>query len=246
MGVAPPPLKVYTLGQFDVRQGRRAIPDQAWRQRRAGELFRLLLISPNRSALRDQVFQALWPNKSPKSAQSLFHQATSALRRALEPDLPDKFPSRYLAVDGGRVTLQLPEGSWVDFERFETHLENRNWETALAYYRGNLFPGDLYADWATARREQLKQQAIQVALAAAREGLEAGRSHQAFNACRNALELEPWQEEAVLLGMRACAALNDRAGAIRLYRNLEHSLRDELDIAPQEDVQAYYCAMISA
>jgi len=243
--VPPPPLRIYTLGRFDVRQGKRNIPEQVWRQRRAGELFRLLLVSSNRSTLRDEVIQAIWPDKPPDSVQSLFHQATSALRRALEPDLPDKFPSRYLCVERGQISLQLPTGSWVDFEAFEAHIENRSWEAALECYRGNLFPGDLYSDWAAGPRERLKQLALRAAIAAARNALEAQRPDQVLNVCRRALALEPWQEEVVLLGMKACVMLNDRAGAIRLYQRLEHSLRDELDVAPQQQLQQLYRSLIS-
>ncbi|MCB9153943.1 MAG: hypothetical protein H6649_07800 [Caldilineae bacterium] len=240
MNVSRPALRIYTLGRFYVQQGQRAIPDKAWRQRKAGELFRFLLLSYNRTALRDQIIHALWPEKSPRSAQSLFHQATSCLRRALEPDLPDKFPSRYLCVDGGQVALCLPKDSWIDFEVFETHIAGQDWQAALECYRGKLYPGDLYADWAAAPRERLKHSAIRAALAVAKDALEAGRYDQALNASRRALALEPWQEEAVLLGMKACVAQNDRAGAIRLYQTLDRMLGEELGIAPQEDLQGYY------
>lgn len=101
-------LTVFGLGQFTVLQGRTRIPDQAWVRRRAGELFRFLLLQPNYSAGREEIIDALWPDSPPSAAADLFHQATSALRRVLEPDLPDKFPSRYLVVEGERVFLKLP------------------------------------------------------------------------------------------------------------------------------------------
>jgi DNA-binding SARP family transcriptional activator len=45
--------------------------------------------------------------------------------------------------------------------------------------------------------------------------------------------------------MKACQALNDRAGAIRLYQKLERSLQEDLGIAPQEVVQAYFRGIFS-
>ena len=242
--VPPPPLVIDTLGRFVVRQGGQAIPDQAWRQRKAGELFRLLLVSPRRSALREQVIDALWPDKPPAVAQTLFHQATSSLRKALEPDLPEKFPSRYLWVDRGEISLQLPEGSRVDFEHFEEQIRNQAWEAALERYRGDLFPGDVYADWAAEPRERLKQTVVRAALAVARDAIQARQYEKALSACQRALALEPWQEEAVLLGMQACIAQNDRSGAIRMYKKLERALREELDVTPQEVVQAYYRSVL--
>ena len=40
--------------------------------------------------------------------------------------------------------------------------------------------------------------------------------------------------------MRACVALNDLAGARRLYLALEKALREDLGTAPQEELQTLY------
>jgi DNA-binding SARP family transcriptional activator len=240
----PAPLHIVTLGRFEVRRGTRAVPDQAWRRRRAGELFRLLLVSPVHLLSRDQVFEALWPDKSPRSTPALFHQSTSALRRALEPNLPEKFPSRYLEVEEGQVALHLPPGSWIDFTAFWHHLRAQDWEAAVAVYDGELFPGDRYADWAVVPRQRLIQGFIQAARAVAQKRLERGEFNAALEACRRVLALEPWQEEAVLLGMQACLALNDRAGALRLYRELERSLAEALGIEPQAELQQFYRSLL--
>jgi DNA-binding SARP family transcriptional activator len=39
---------------------------------------------------------ALWANCALASAPAQLHQATSAIRRLLEPELPEKFPSHFL------------------------------------------------------------------------------------------------------------------------------------------------------
>jgi len=237
--VPPPPLIIATLGQFAVRQGRTLLPDSVW-QRRAGELFRLLLISPGRTLLRDQVMDALWSESSPRTATDLFYRATSALRHALEADLPDKFPSRYLKVGQGEISLQLPPESWIDYQAFQAHIRAGAWQAALDLYRGDLFPGDLYADWAVGLRETLKQQALQAAMALAQECAAAGDDAGALAASRRALSLEPWQEEAAFLAMQACVRINDRIGAIRLYRQLARSLQEELGIEPQAKLRRLY------
>ena len=72
-----------------------------------------------------------------------------------------------------------------------------------------------------------------------------GNFNKVLDNCRLALAKEPWQEEAVLLGMKACIARNDRAGAIRLYQELERSLREELDVAPLEEVQECYRSVVA-
>ena len=242
--VPPPPLHILALGQFEVRQLNRLISESAWRQRRAGELFRLLLISQNHSLSRDEIIEALWPNKSFSSIQSLFHQATSTLRRLLEPELPDKFPSRYLRSEEGRVTLHLPSGSKVDFQTFGQHIQKKEWEAALAIYRGDLFPSDRFADWVVAPRERLHRLYLRALLIVAHRHDQAGRHREALDLCHRILEIEPWQEDAVLIGMKACLAFKDRAGALRLYRELERTLREELSTTPQAALRDLYCSLL--
>lgn len=238
-----PPLQVETLGRFHVRQGKRAVAPQALRRRRAGELLILLLLAPKHSLSSEQIAEALCPERPPDAARIFFHHATSALRRALEPELPEKFPSRYLEVQEGQATLRLPPASWVDFEAFEAHVRQGEWEEALRLYSGEFLPEYRYAEWTVAPRERLSFFYKQALLGAAKLRLEQGCSIEALDACLRLLEVEPWQEEAVLLGMRACVALGDLPGARRLYLALEKALREDLGARPQEELRAFYLSL---
>ncbi|MCX8006109.1 MAG: bacterial transcriptional activator domain-containing protein, partial [Burkholderiaceae bacterium] len=238
--VPPPPLRVAVLGRFVVWQGRRKVEGRLLRQRRAGELLALLSLSEGHRLTTEQAAEALSLAKPPAAAQVLLHHATSALRHALEPDLPDKFPSRYLRVEEGQIALDLPAGSWLDVEAFEAACQGGAWEEALALYGGELLPAYRYAEWTLLHRERaalLHQRAL---LGAAEARLAAGRAAEALDACRRLLAVEPWHEGATLVGMRACAALGDVAAARRLYQKLAQTLRDELNTEPQGDLQAYY------
>jgi len=73
--IPPPALRIYCLGQFEVYQGNRVVAQTAFHRRQAGELLRLLLVSPQRSLSREQIMEILYPDKSPESALAAFHQA---------------------------------------------------------------------------------------------------------------------------------------------------------------------------
>jgi DNA-binding SARP family transcriptional activator len=251
--VAPLPLRVAGLGAFAVWQGRRRIPDREWKRRKAGELFRWLLLQRGHRADRERALDALWPDQPADQAQPQLYQATSALRHLLEPDLPVKFPSRYLIFEGQQIELRVPPGSWVDFEQFEQALrgvaraaagqpvpeaERPAVAAALELYHDDLFPEDRYAAWAAAPRERLTELRRRGQLALAAGWLSAGEAQAALGACREVLVDDAWNEEAVLLGMRACLALHDRPAALRLYRDLEAALRLELGLAPRPDLRA--------
>jgi DNA-binding SARP family transcriptional activator len=234
----PLPLTVITLGRFQVTQGARNILPRELNQRRAGELFVLLLFSPGRRLSTDQVFEVLWPDKDPASAQSLFHHATSSLRQVLEPGLPARVASRYLTVEDGQIFLTLPEGSWVDYEAFESHFRKKEWESALAVYGGEFLSLCLYQDWTTLYRQRINYCIQTILISMAEQRLENQRFQEALELCLRLLAIEPWHERAVWIGMRACQAMADPASALRLYRDLEKNLAAELGVAPHLDVQA--------
>jgi DNA-binding SARP family transcriptional activator len=242
--VAPPPLRIYGLGGFSVWQGRHLIPDQHWQRRKAGELFRFLLLQTNHSASREEILEALWPDHPLQAAIDLLHQATSTLRHLLEPDLPDKFPSRYLLVEGERVYLKLPDGSMIDFIDFERQLPAaiqlkriNPLQMALALYQSDLFLLDQYSDWSAARRERLAQQYTRGLLELGQLHLIQEEFFEAVDRSRSILSRDPWNEDAVMLGMKAYLGLRDAPHAISLYKKLEKVLKDELDLFPRLDLR---------
>ncbi len=208
--VSPQPLRIMGLGQFSVWKGRQYIPDKAWQRRRAGELFRFLIIQPNRSASKDTILETLWPDNDPDLASALFHQATSALRRLLEPDLPEKFPSRYLLNDGEQLVIRLPSGSLIDFELFADNLRSSiskkrsdQIKEALGNYKGVLFPQDQYSDWSTELRTRLAELHLEGLVTLAGLHLEQERYADVFECVHQVLKVDPWNEDAVLIGMKA-------------------------------------------
>jgi len=79
----------------------------------------------------------------------------------------------------------------------------------------------------------------------ARQWIAEGRFRDSLDACRKVLAIEPWQEEAVLIGMQALVGLGNITSALRLYQTLEKSLREDLGVEPQAELQAYYQALLN-
>jgi len=240
----PPTLRIQTLGELEVWSGAQQVDPQALHKRRAGELLVLLLISPGCRLCLEDAAEQLWPEHAASTALDLLHQATSALRRALEPELPRRFPSRYVLVEEGVIRLNLGSvadlPAWVDFSAFEALCRRGDWQAARSLYTGDFLPEYRFAGWCLPRREHLLLLYQQCLFECARLEYTAGSFAAALATCRQLLKCEPWQEQAVLLGMRAACQLGDLASARRLYLSLEKSLRSELDAAPGQDVQAFY------
>src|SRR3712207_4624611 len=54
-------LEVRLLGEFAVLVDSRAVPPDAWPQRRAADLVKVLALAPGHRLARDEVLEALWP-----------------------------------------------------------------------------------------------------------------------------------------------------------------------------------------
>jgi DNA-binding SARP family transcriptional activator len=241
LNVPPAPIKVQTLGLFRVRVGASVISKESLRQRRAGELLILLLVKPGHCLTSSQVSEALCPEKDPDAAVNFYHHAISALRRLLEPDLPDRrFLSRYVEASEERVTLQIPPGSSNDFVEFEQHIQQKAWAKAIAIYQGEFLPIFRYAEWSIPFRQHFADQFEQALLALAAERLSTGDALGCLELTKQALLHNPWQEQAVEMGMRAALALGNRIGAIKLYQRLEKDLNRDLGIEPQVALQQLY------
>ena len=240
-GMAPERLKIHSLGGLDVWVGARHVETKALRQRRAGELLMLLLTSPGYSLSSAQVTEAMCPEKDPKAAIDFYHHAISTLRRLLEPELPDRrFPCRYLDVDDERVTLIVAPGSVFDFNDFENHFRNNEWDQAISLYQGEYLPMFRYAEWSITLRQHLADLYEQALLHQAMRQLQGGEPAVCLGLVRRVLLHNPWQEQAVALGMRAALTSGDRATAIKLYQRLVKVLDTALGIAPQKEHQQLY------
>lgn len=237
----PAPLQVKTLGDYSVRVGSRTISKEMLRQRRAGEMLAFLLVSPGQTLTSQQIADALCPEKDSNAATDFYHHAVSALRRLLEPDLPDRrFLCRYLDVSEERVTLVLPPDSTVDFLEFDQSIRQKDWEKAIALYQGEYLPTYRYADWAIELRQNFADRFELALLSLAEEKLNSGSPAVCLELAQRAILQNAWQEHAVALGMQAALQIDDRVTAVKLYQRLEKKLSHDLGVAPQSQLQLLY------
>jgi DNA-binding SARP family transcriptional activator len=91
---------------------------------------------------------------------------------------------------------------------------------ALAWYGGELLPGDRYDDWASERRDQLHLRQLDVL--------------RVIGEWRELAELDPTDEEAHVRLMQRHLAAGDGVAAIRQYELLERVLERDLGVEPGE------------
>ena len=148
---------VNLLGGFAAAVDGVAVPDDAWRLKKARELVKLLALAPGHRMHREQAMDVLWRDRSPAAAANNLHQAVYVARRAL-----------HSAAIGLREEM-LELTAEVDVEKLELAAAQARrsrtpaaYRAALTIYSGELLPENRYDDWAAERRDELSDLAAEL------------------------------------------------------------------------------------
>src|ERR671910_988303 len=188
-------LEVRLLGRFEVLVDSQPVPADAWAQRRAADLVKVLALAPAHRMQRDEVLEMLWPQLGVDAAASNLHKAASYARRALGD-------RGAVVLRGGLVELAPAAEVATDVERFEGGDDSA--------YGGELLPDERYEQWTLGPRARLRERRL--ALLRCR-----GRWD-------DVLREDPADEEAHRALMRRHVASGDRPAAARRVRLLRDEL----------------------
>ncbi len=249
----PEPLHIRLFGAFALARGEEAVPPEAWKRQKARELFAMLCLHPDSLFTAEQLMETFWPDSSPDKARANLWSAVSAIRAAIEPELPARAKSSYLECTGRTYRLRLPAGSTIDTVLFEEEAArgfsyqragDRTrallcFEAALARCRGELLPEDLYAPWSDEPRERLGMLHTRVLRALAEICFERRDLDQCIHLYRKIMALDPWDEDSCLALMRCHVFLGQELKAVEVYRRYEEVLREELGVAPGRPLQEF-------
>jgi len=216
----PTSVEITVLGGFRVAVDGVPTAARGWSRRSAAALVKILALAPGHRLHREQVMDLLWPDESPDRSTPRLHKAAHFARRAagrhdavvLRDDVVWLFPDADVSVDAIRFE-QLARVAVAEDDA------DAAWD-ALAWYRGDLLPGDRYEDWATDRRERLQLRRLDVLRVAGE--------------WRELAELDPTDEDAHVELMRRHLAAGDGAAARRQYDHLERVLEREMAMEPGE------------
>ncbi|MBX3172455.1 MAG: response regulator [Candidatus Eremiobacteraeota bacterium] len=215
----PPILRVHALGPLEVYQGRRRLPNNAWRTQRARQLVAYLATHWQEAHSEEALIELFLPDSpSPVRLQQLLEVARSSLRPAGWPEV------NYLLWEAGRLRFNLQLPRWVDVEQLEysfARAQQCQGEQAAEHYRrvlavaGGEFLEDFEADWVLPRRVRLREQLVAARFWLARWALESGRPAEALEHAQFLLENDPGCEETWVLSMDSLLALNRIEEALR-------------------------------
>ena len=225
--------------------GERAVPESAWRLRKAKSLIKLLALTPDGRMHREQAGELLWPDRTTDSAANNLHQALYVARRALEGAGADALEC--LALRDDMLVLSDDRPVEIDAAEFEQAAEvaraantTEAYRDALALYGGELLPEDRYEDWAAARREALRELHLALLLELGERSADAGDAAGAVEALQRAVVDDPLHEEAHRRLMRLFAEMGRRLQALAQYQQLRQTLRREYEADPDPETRRLF------
>ena len=246
----PWPLRVYTLGRFEVLVDDAPLAFARKAPKKPLALLKAIVALDGVAVSESRLTEALWPDQEGDAAHQALTIAVHRLRKLLGSD-------EIIQLHEGQVSLNR-RCCWVDvwaFERLlaqadnaarEENLEARwRWtQQALALYRGSFLAGDMDEPWAVSARERLRSRFVRQISRLGRYLYEAGRSDEAIDCFMRGIEADPLAEE-LYQGLMHCYQDTGRhTEGLAVYRRLRQTVSVTLGVSPSPASEALYRALL--
>ncbi|HET9692538.1 MAG TPA: tetratricopeptide repeat protein [Acidimicrobiales bacterium] len=201
------------------------------------------IVAVRRTVHIDELVELLWPDAAPGVGRRRLHNVLSRVRKAYGD----------VVVRSGE-TLTLDERVTVDAAEFTAAAASAlaapdggagpmaALRDALGRYRGELLPGDRFADWAAGPRERLRQLALRCTTAAARAAVTDDDVTAALGWLEQAIEANPLDEGPYLDAARLLARVGQRSRAERMLARAR-ATAEVLGVAPSAELDALAAAL---
>lgn len=246
-----PSVRVQLCGRLVIdRAGTRLDARLPGRQGRL--LCAYLALNRHRPVPRAELIEAVWPQHCPPNADNGLSALLSKVRQTFGGSALAGRSSVRLVVPSVRVDL---EDAHDAVHHAESALAARRWADAWApaqialfvAERGFLVGEDTGEEfgWIAQERIRLAELHRRALEAYGTSCLEVGGAElpAAVRAGRALLDVAPFHESGARLLMRALAAQDNRAEAMRVYESVRVTLRAQLGVSPSAATQALYAQL---
>ena len=233
-------LRVYSLGQLAIAHGEQSLSVLAANKAQALLVY---LAATEREYARQVLAGLLWSDSPEELARASLRKAVSQLRHAL---------GEHVLADRNAISLDSTRPHWTDAIEFERACQRLPDEIAssdsvrsslrasIHLYRDEFLFGfpetgaALFDEWVGQQREHYRRLALDALQFLAEDALCRNDLEIGIADARRALELDPALEETHRLLMRLYVGSGNRTAALRQYDECVRSLRQELNVLPDE------------
>ena len=231
----PWPVRIYTLGRFEILCDDQVLRAAGKAQRKPLELLKCLLAFGGQAVSQDRVTDALWPEAEGDAADQALRTTLHRLRKLLGHDQAVRLEDRLLHVDA--------QWMWADCLVFDRAAhrpdadDTRVLQPLLRRYRGPFLDGES-ASWVLAFRHRLHARFTRMSESLGERLQHSGDWLGAVDCYLQAIEVDPVSEEFHRRLMRAYDHLGRRAEAVAVYERCRQALLARQGVSPGAQTQA--------
>ena len=244
----PWPVKVFTLGRFEVLTGERPVQFAGKAQKKPLALLQALIALGGQRVREDRLTEALWPDADGDAA----HQALSTTLHRLRRLLRDE---RAIVRLDGHISL-VSDHCWVDLWAVErtiaraeaaiarSPVRDHEWaasvrwtDRAVALYRGEFLSGNPSLPWAAGVADRLRERVLRQLRKLGHLWESIGDWEEAAGCYERAVAINECAEEFYRRLMLAYERLGRRADAILVYQRCRQALA-ALTATPAPETEA--------
>ncbi len=234
----PWPVKIYTLGKFEVLIDDEPIEFSRKLPRKTLLLLKAIVAHGGRSVPEQSLCDALWGDEEADAAQNALGITVIRLRKLLGR-------TESITYQGGRISLN-PDVCWVDAWEFEKRAcAGASLDAVLNLYGGTFLPEEEGEPWSVSARERLRARFVDL-LCTQGQRLEQTGDLSGATACYlRGVEADPVAESFYQGLMRCYEQAGRRSEALSAYRRLTHTLSAVLGVPPSASSQHLFQQMVA-
>jgi DNA-binding SARP family transcriptional activator len=255
----PWPLKVFTLGRFELLKDGKPVQSSRKTQQKPLSLLKALIAFGGREVKEERIADILWPEADGDQAHSAFATTLWRLRQLIGSEKAIEFHE-------GKGSLN-PRYCWIDswaFERIFEQIEAESKRTVEDETRGygedervlqlivkaiNMYQGHFLADeseeyWKTSYRERLRNKYLLLITRLGHYLQRIDQWEKAVESYQRGLEIDNLAEEFYQHLMICYRHLGQHARAIEVYKLCRKMLSSVLGIDPSPKTEAIHKALV--
>jgi len=238
----PWPLKILTLGAFEIVKNGKSIRFAGKAQQKPLQLLKTMIATGGAGVSASMLIHSIWPDAEGDAAQNSFDITLHRLRRLLGYDTAITLADGKLSLDTRLV--------WVDAFAFERMTERTGVqaieqlaESACRLYRGHFLEPEGEEPWMLAARERLRARFLRFTASIGSQCEASGQWAKAAAIYLHGLELDSLAEE-FYQRLMICHKQQGRVSeAVEVYRRCRQVLSVVLGTPPSKETQAIYRAL---
>lgn len=239
----PWPVRIYTLGRFEILCEDEPIRSARKAQHKPLELIKVLCALGGHAIHQDRVTDIMWPDAEGDAARQMLTITLHRLRKLLQNEKSVRLEDSHLSLDSRHL--------WVDatiFDRIAHHpdrLDRVSLQCALNRYRGHFLEGES-AHWALAFRDRLRSHFLKMSERLGNLLEQESDWSAAIDCYYQAIEIVPVAESFYHRLMICHEKLGQRTEALAVFLRCRKTLLTHLGISPAHDTQALYQRLLES